>query len=219
MPHISQFLDALPLQPSMDEIRAALDHTQDVHPIYNPDKDLSPSAYKLKYRSAAVLIPIWQNPDDEQLYVLLTKRALHMRNHPGQIAFPGGKHDPTDASIQYTALRETFEEIGLAPDCFDLIGELGEYCTISGFCIKPIIAEMTRLSKMSLCEDEVKSVHWVPLSHLLTPSNYRFRKKKLGNVSRGYFEIDYQDIRIWGVTAGILYGLYETLAQYNKQLC
>ncbi|MEL0637076.1 MULTISPECIES: NUDIX hydrolase [Marinomonas] len=216
MSDMSQFLNAPAISTNLDEIRAALDNTLEVHSIYNPDKNLSPSAYRLKYRSAAVLIPIWHSPEHDQLEVLVTKRALHMRNHPGQIAFPGGKHDPDDASIQYTALRETLEEVGLAPDCFDLIGELGEYCTISGYCIKPIIAEMTRLSAMSLCEDEVKSVHWVPLDFLLDPSNYQFKTRQIGTVTHSYFEIKYQDIRIWGVTAGILYGLYQTLSNHIR---
>lgn len=216
MSDVAQFLNAPPISMSLDEIRAALDNTKEPSPIHNPDRALSPSAYKLKYRPAAVLIPIWSAPDTNQLQVLVTQRALHMRNHPGQIAFPGGKHDPDDASIQYTALRETLEEIGLAPDCFDLIGELGEYCSISGYCIKPIVAEMTRLSEMSLCEDEVESVHWVPLDYLLDPSNYRFKTKKLGKVTRGFFEVTYQDIRIWGVTAGILFGLYQTLSDYKR---
>lgn len=212
MSDVSQFLNAPPIEVSLDDIRAALDRPFLTEQIYNPDADLSPDAYDVEYRSAAVLIPIWQSPEDNNLYVLLTKRALHLRNHPGQIAFPGGKHDPDDASIQYTALRETLEEVGLAPDCFDLLGELGEYCSISGYCIKPIVAEMTRMSEMSLCEDEVKSVHWVPLNYLLTPQNYQFRTRKVGNVARHFFEINYEGIRIWGVTAGILFGFYQTLA-------
>ncbi|MBJ7539109.1 NUDIX hydrolase [Marinomonas transparens] len=216
MPDIAQFLNAPPINISLDEIRAALDKTPYDKPIHNPDEEMFPSGYDLEYRSAAVLIPIWHEPKDGELYVLLTQRALHMRNHPGQIAFPGGKHDPDDASIQYTALRETLEEVGLAPDCFDLLGELGEYCTISGFCIKPIIAEMTRRSELSLCEEEVKSVHWVPLKHLLDPRNYRFKETKLNKATRGYFEVEYQDIRIWGVTAGILFGLYQTLAKHIR---
>ncbi|MCW4627966.1 MULTISPECIES: hypothetical protein [Marinomonas] len=69
---------------------------------------------------------------------------------------------------------------------------------------------------LSLCEEEVKSVHWVPLRYLLNPQNYRFKKKALDTISRGYFEIDYEDIRIWGVTAGILYGLYQTLARHIR---
>ncbi|BFM48966.1 CoA pyrophosphatase [Marinomonas sp. THO17] len=214
MSDIEQFLNAPPIDLGLDDIRAALDKEPYRQSIHNPDEEMFPAGYQLDYRSAAVLIPIWQEPRDGELYVLLTQRALHMRNHPGQIAFPGGKHDPDDASIQYTALRETLEEVGLAPDCFDLLGELGEYCTLSGFCIKPIVAEMTRKSELSLCEEEVKSVHWVPLRHLLTPQNYQFKQRKLDSVSRGYFEIYYGDIRIWGVTAGILYGLYQTLARH-----
>jgi len=142
MSDIEQFLNAPPIDLSLDDIRAALDKTPYRQSIHNPDEEMFPQGYELDYRSAAVLIPIWQAPEDGELYVLLTQRALHMRNHPGQIAFPGGKHDPDDASIQYTALRETLEEVGLAPDCFDLLGELGEYCTLSGFCIKPILAEV-----------------------------------------------------------------------------
>lgn len=216
MSDITQFLNAPPIITGLDEIRDALDKAPYDQPIHNPDEDMFPAGYNQDYRSAAVLIPIWQDPEDHELYVLLTQRALHMRNHPGQIAFPGGKHDSDDTSIQYTALRETLEEVGLAPDCFDLLGELGEYCTISGFCIKPIVAEMTRRSELSLCEEEVKSVHWVPLNYLLNPQNYRFRTKQLDKRSRGYFEIKYQDIHIWGVTAGILFGLYQTLANHIK---
>lgn len=216
MSDIAQFLNAPPILADLDEIRAALNTTQEVHQIYNHAKNMTPSDYKLKYRPAAVLVPIWRSSDNDQLQVLVTQRALHMRNHPGQISFPGGKYDPDDASIQYTALRETLEEVGLAPDCFDLIGELGEYCTISGYCIKPIIAEMTRHSEMSLCEEEVESVHWIPLNFLLDPNNYRFKTKKIGTVTCGYFEITYQDIHIWGVTAGILYGLYQTLSDHIR---
>jgi 8-oxo-dGTP pyrophosphatase MutT (NUDIX family) len=169
-----------------------------------------------KYRPAAVLIPLFTCPQDDCIKVLLTQRALHMRNHPGQIAFPGGKHDPNDASIQYTALRETLEEVGLAPDCFELLGELHEYCTISGFCIKPVVAELTRHSELSLCRDEVESVHWVPLNYLLNPANYRTRSKHIGNTERSFLEVEYDGIRIWGATAGILCGLYEHLAHYQS---
>ncbi|GAB3484627.1 NUDIX hydrolase [Marinomonas epiphytica] len=216
MSEIEHFLKASPIQPNLDDIRSALDNAPQQIPIHNPDQAMFPKGYDHDFTSAAVLIPIWQDPKDDQLYVLLTQRALHMRNHPGQIAFPGGKYDDTDTSIQYTALRETLEEVGLAPDCFDLLGELGEYCTTSGYCIKPIVAEMTRRSELSLCEEEVKCVHWVPLDHLLDPSNYQFKTKQVDTRSRGFFEVHYQGIRIWGVTAGILYGLYEQIANHKK---
>ncbi|TDO98741.1 NUDIX hydrolase [Marinomonas balearica] len=222
MTDVEHFLESPPLDVDIEEIRTALNAGNPHFQIQKEEERramlahhsdrLGVSAEKVALRSAAVLIPIRQAMGgDGDLEVLFTQRALHMRNHPGQIAFPGGKHDPDDSSIQYTALRETLEEVGLAPDCFDLLGELGEYCSISGFCIKPIIAEMTRHSELSLSKDEVESVHWVPLAYLLNPANYRYKEKKIGGLTRGYFEVEYNKIRIWGVTAGILHGLYHTL--------
>ncbi|MBJ7550642.1 NUDIX hydrolase [Marinomonas ostreistagni] len=212
---VSHFLESPPLTPSIDEIRAALD-IEASNSIYNPDQHIAPQAYCHEYRAAAVLIPIFHCPETGQLKVLLTQRSLNMRNHPGQIAFPGGKHDPGDASIQYTALRETLEEVGLSPDCFDLLGELGEYCSVSGFCIKPVVAEMTRMSELSLCEEEVEQAHWVPLNHLLDPQNFRYVEREIGNVKRGFFEIIYEDLKIWGVTAGIIFGLYKAIENHSR---
>ncbi|MFD1384765.1 CoA pyrophosphatase [Rhodanobacter aciditrophus] len=212
---VAHFLESSPITPTIDEIRAALD-AQAPQQIYNPDQFIAPEAYIHDYRAAAVLIPIFPCPDSGDLKVLLTQRSLNMRNHPGQIAFPGGKHDPEDASIQYTALRETLEEVGLAPDCFELIGELGEYCSISGYCIKPVVAEMTRMSELSLSEAEVECVHWVPLNHLLNPQNFQYIERKIGNITRGYFEVRYHDLRIWGVTAGIIFGLYQAIENHYR---
>ncbi|SBS26445.1 putative Nudix hydrolase NudL [Marinomonas aquimarina] len=216
MVDVSTFLESPPITPTIDEIRAALDNETSAQ-IFNPDQHIAPHAYRHDYRAAAVLIPIYHCPDEGELKVLLTQRSLHMRNHPGQIAFPGGKHDPEDASIQYTALRETLEEVGLAPDCFELLGELGEYCSISGFCIKPVVAEMTRMSELSISEDEVERIHWVPLNHLLNPQNFSYVEREIGNLKRGYFEIDYHGLRIWGVTAGIIFGLYQAIENHSRR--
>ncbi|WP_067214724.1 NUDIX hydrolase [Marinomonas gallaica] len=214
MVDVSRFLNSPAITPTIDEIRAALNGEAPTK-IYNPDQKIAPHAYRHDYRAAAVLIPIYHCPIDNQLQVLLTQRSLNMRNHPGQIAFPGGKHDAEDASIQYTALRETLEEVGLAPDCFELLGDLGEYCSISGFCIKPVVAEMTRMSELSLSEEEVEQVHWVPLNHLLDPSNFSYVEREIGNLKRGYFEISYHGLRIWGVTAGIISGLYQAIENHS----
>ncbi|WCN10251.1 NUDIX hydrolase [Marinomonas mediterranea] len=226
MTDVEHFLESPPLDVDIEDIRTALNIGNTHFKIQKDEERIEMLAHysdkygisseKVALRAAAVLIPIRQDEASNNLEVLLTQRALHMRNHPGQIAFPGGKHDPEDSSIQYTALRETLEEVGLAPDCFDLLGELGEYCSISGFCIKPIVAEMTRQSELSLSKDEVESVHWVPLSYLLDPRNYRYKEKKIGSITRGYFEVEYKKIRIWGVTAGILHGLYHTLNHARK---
>ena len=215
MTDVAHFLASPPLTPSIQEIRRALDQSDLLGVIRNPDQKLAPAAYQLDFKDAAVLIPIWKSAHDE-LYVLLTQRAKHMRNHPGQIAFPGGQYDDTDSSIVQTALRETEEEVGLAADCFNLLGELGDYLTISGYCVRPILAEITKSPKLTLCYDEVESVHWVPLNYLLTPANYRFQERMVSNTPRAFFEIQYQDITIWGVTAGILYGLYQVLHAHSQ---
>jgi 8-oxo-dGTP pyrophosphatase MutT (NUDIX family) len=217
MVDVAHFLSSPPLSPSIEEIRRALDQKHVHTSIHNPDQLLSPDAYDLNFKSAAVLIPIWKHHTNGQLHVLLTQRAKHMRNHPGQIAFPGGQFDPQDSSIIHTAFRETQEEVGLSPECFELLGELGDYLTISGFCVKPVLAEIKALPELSLCYDEVDAVHWVPLNYLMTPANYRFQQRNLANIRRGFFEIHYGDITIWGVTAGILYGLYQSIAHLATQ--
>ncbi len=145
------------------------------------------------------------------IQVLLTQRADNLRNHPGQIAFPGGKMDLSDDSIVQTALRETEEEVGLKAASLNILGQLGDYFTTSGFCVSPVVAEVTTLTPMIICYEEVESVHWVPLNYLLDPQNFEFKEQVIEGTHRTFFEIRYQDLHIWGVTAGIFYGLYKTL--------
>lgn len=210
MSDIKRFLGSPPLSPNIEQIRIALDAYESDSIMLNPGIRLSPETNSLSFKTAAVLLPIWKDAAGA-LHVLLTQRAKHLRNHPGQMAFPGGQHDKEDSSLIQTAFRETHEEIGLSPDCFQLVGELGDYLTISGFCVKPVIAEVTDLQTLILSRDEVESTHWVPLDYLLTPTNYSFTRKNLSDIHTGYFEVKYQDITIWGLTAGILYGLYKAL--------
>ncbi|MCZ2722888.1 CoA pyrophosphatase [Marinomonas sp. 15G1-11] len=210
MSDVKQFLNSPPLSPDIGQIRSALDLYESSQIMLNPGVKLNAETNLLDFKTAAVLIPIWKDHEGN-LHILLTQRAKHLRNHPGQIAFPGGQYDDVDTDLIQTALRETHEEVGLPPNCFQLIGELGDYLTISGFCVKPIIAEVTTLQDMTLALDEVESAHWVPLDYLLTPTNYKFTRRNLSDIHTGYFEIQYQDITIWGVTAGILYELYQAL--------
>lgn len=209
MKGVRQFLTSPPVSPDIDVIRKAL--AAPAPAIDNPDQLLAPKAYDISFKQAAVLMAIWASPD-AGLQVLLTQRAKHMRNHPGQIALPGGQMDPEDQNVIHTALRETEEEVGLAPDRFNLLGELGDYFTISGFRVKPVIAEVQQPSPLVLCQEEVEAVYWIPLDYLLTPAHYRFQERMLGQQKRGYFEVEYENVRIWGVTAGIFYGLYNALA-------
>ena len=210
MKDVETFLASPPISPSIEEIKRALGRNFFTSQIQNPDQKLAPSEYEISFKAASVLLPIWHSPT-AGLQVLLTQRAKHMRNHPGQIAFPGGQMDDTDPSVIATALRETEEEVGLKPQNFNVIGQLGDYFTTSGFCVSPVIAEVTKLTPIMICYDEVESAYWVPLDYLLNPQNFSFEHRELANKTRGFFEIDYENIHIWGVTAGILYCLYQAL--------
>lgn len=210
MKDVDIFLSSAPITPSIREIQNALDVSYYVPEIHNPDQKNVPSAYSIPFSTASVLLALWDSPD-QGVQVLLTQRSANLRNHPGQIAFPGGKMDDTDNSVIHTALREAEEEVGLAAKHLNVIGQLGDYFTTSGFCVSPVIAEVTKMKPMIICYDEVESIHWVPLNYLLDPSNFRFTEKTINNKRRGFFEINYQELHIWGVTAGIIYGLYTAL--------
>ncbi|KJZ14454.1 MAG: CoA pyrophosphatase [Marinomonas sp.] len=210
MKDVETFLASPAISPSIEEISRALDSKFYTPDVQNPDQKLAPSEYDLTFKPASVLLPIWHSPT-AGLQVLLTQRAKHMRNHPGQIAFPGGQMDATDATVIATALRETEEEVGLKPQNFNVIGQLGDYFTTSGFCVSPVIAEVTKLTPIMICYDEVESAYWVPLDYLLNPKNFKFEHRILADKPRGFFEVTYENIHIWGVTAGILYCLYQAL--------
>ena len=106
------------------------------------DFDLNPAAQlppDRKLRPAAVLLAFQPGKG-----IWLTKRSSHLKHHPGQIAFPGGKLDPTDASLEAAALRETQEEIGLPPDCVDILGTLPPHETVTGFLVTPFVGHVYR---------------------------------------------------------------------------
>ena len=119
-------------------------------------------------KQAAVLIPLID--DGNQLYVLLTKRSMHLRHHPGQVAFPGGKVEEVDINLMHTASRETHEEIGLPPNLINVIGNLHSYEVISGFEVTPFIAFIPNNFNYIQDDNEVSDIFKVPLKH--------FRSKK-----------------------------------------
>lgn len=161
--------------------------------------------YPHKLKSAAVLIPIVSNQG--QLEVLLTKRASHLRHHPGQISFPGGKAEPSDQNLIATALRETQEEIGLKPENIQILGQLKSYQTISGYEITPIVAFAQKEQNYQFDDNEVAEVFHVPLSHFLKREHHikvaTFHQGKSHNI---HF-MPYQNHNIWGATAAILHDL------------
>lgn len=210
MQDVTIFLSSEAITPTIEDIKQALNANYYVPEIHNPDQKNVPSAYSIPFSTASVLLALLDTPN-EGLQVLLTQRSQHLRQHPGQIAFPGGKMDDEDSTVIHTALREAEEEVGLKAKNIQVIGQLGHYFTTSGFCVSPVVAEVTNNKPMIICYEEVQSVHWVPLNYLLNPANFRFTERVIDNKRRGFFEVQYQDLHIWGVTAGILYGLYTAL--------
>ncbi|WP_230976724.1 CoA pyrophosphatase [Pseudothauera rhizosphaerae] len=153
-------------------------------------------------RPAAVLVPVVDRADD--LSVLLTRRTDHLHHHPGQISFPGGRVEDSDTSAVMTALRETEEEIGLDPQRVELLGELAEYHTGTGFRVTPVVGLVHPPFELVLDDFEVAEAFEVPLRFLLDPANRERHRVEYQGRMREYYAIPYHDYFIWGATAGIL---------------
>jgi 8-oxo-dGTP pyrophosphatase MutT (NUDIX family) len=172
------------------------------------DRMLAILAREQPVRPAAVLIAV---VDHAQPTVLLTQRAAHLNDHAGQISFPGGKIDPADASPLDAALREAWEEIGLAREFIDPIGYLDLYGTSFGFRILPTVARVRSGFGLNINEAEVDDVFEVPLSFLMDPGNHQLHSKEFRGIARSYYAMPFADRYIWGATAGILRVLYERI--------
>ena len=172
------------------------------------DRMLQIIAREQPIRPAAVLIPVVAHA---QPTVLLTQRAAHLNDHAGQISFPGGKIDATDASPLDAALREAEEEIGLARQFIDPIGYLDLYATGFGFRILPTVALVKPGFKLSINEAEVDDAFEIPLAFLMNPANHQVHSKDFRGIERSYYAMPFEERYIWGATAGILRVLYERI--------
>ncbi len=144
--------------------------------------------------------------------VILTKRSSALKHHPGQIAFPGGKQDDSDADVVATARREAFEEIGLPGDQVRVLGRLPEHETITGFRVTPVVGLVEHDFDVVPEPGEVDEVFQVPLAHLTDPDNFLIESRIWRGVRRYYFVVPYGPYYIWGATARILRGLAERMA-------
>ena len=174
------------------------------------DRMLEIIAREQPIRPAAVLIPV---VDHREPTVLLTQRAGHLADHAGQIAFPGGKIDATDASPLDAALREAWEEIGLDRDFIHPIGYLDLYGTGFGFRILPTVARVRPGFALNINRSEVDDAFEVPLAFLMNPENHQLHSKEFRGMGRSYYAMPYAERYIWGATAGILRILYERICQ------
>ena len=158
---------------------------------------------------AAVLIAITDVADHPQ--VILTQRPNSMRDHPGQVAFPGGKIDPGEDAIT-AALREAEEELALPPSAVRVIGASDDYVTGTGFVVTPVVGVVPPGLELVPHPSEVAAVFEAPLALLLDPAAWRSNEVFWRGANRRYLEMDYQGFRIWGVTAAILANLARRIA-------
>jgi 8-oxo-dGTP pyrophosphatase MutT (NUDIX family) len=156
---------------------------------------------------AAVLVPLVERA---KLTVLLTQRATQLRNHAGQISFPGGRIEPTDAGPKAAALREAHEEIGLEPDFVAVAGYLPDHIVMTGFRVTPVVGFVRPGFELLLDSEEVEDTFEVPLDFVFDPANHRLRMRRSGFTGEEveFWDIPYGERNIWGATAGMLLTLY-----------
>ncbi|WNC69864.1 CoA pyrophosphatase [Thalassotalea nanhaiensis] len=153
-------------------------------------------------KHASVLIPLVQTKLG--IEVILTKRAKHLKHHPGQISFPGGKVEARDINLTDTALREAEEEIGLYRKDVDIVGQLNDYHTITGFRITPIIGFIPQNYPFKIDQNEVEEIFSVPFPHFTNEKNHLNYQLKRQGVEHNIYFMPYLNYNIWGATAAIL---------------
>ena len=151
---------------------------------------------------AGVLVPVVQR--QVGLSVLLTQRAAHLRAHAAQASFPGGRMEAQDTDVAATALRETHEEIGVAPDRVEVIGCLGTLPTITGFAVTPIVGLLEDSIELTIDRTEVEYTFELPLDFLLDDSNDRLVDREWEGARFRLREFHYEGERVWGATAYML---------------
>lgn len=159
--------------------------------------------------AAAVLVPLVARPGG--MTVLLTQRTAHLKNHAGQISFPGGRSEDHDDSPVATALRESHEEIGLDAALVDVLGHLDDYVTVTGFNVTPVVGLVVPPFDLTPDPFEVADAFEVPLSFVLDRSNHQRHTYKVKGRTRAYYAMPYGERYIWGATAGMLVNLAEVL--------
>lgn len=187
-----------------DILRQALDRPGAPSSDFDLNRDIVlPEGRRLN--EAAVLVVL----QADQL--ILTKRSARLKHHPGQIAFPGGRRDPEDASLAECAMREAWEEIGLPPRQVELIGTMPPHETVTGYQVYPVLARVDGVFADRPEEGEVSEVFRVPVDHVTRRMNFRVEGRRWQGQRREYYAVPYGPYYIWGATARILRALADRI--------
>jgi len=191
--------------PASEELwlRSRFAEPRAVKPVTSGDGHLWRSDREI--RPAAVLVPLVRR--EGGLTVLFTRRTAHLNEHAGQISFPGGRSEPGDAYAAETALREAAEEIGLAAERVEVLGELHKYVTVTGYRVTPVVGLVNPPLELRLDDFEVAEVFEVPLEFVLDPANHLRNSIVHEGRERRYYAIPYRQYYIWGATAGMIMNL------------
>ncbi len=199
--HIRESLDAQPSTPDQDMQWLAGASAAVISQVR--------AALPARRVPAAVLVPLVERSTG--LTVLLTQRAETLKDHAGQISFPGGRIEPDDADAWAAALREAHEEIGLLPDYVEFAGYLPDHYVITGFRVTPVVGFVNPEYQVRIAAAEVHDVFEVPLDYILDAANHTFRRRKLAGLDIDVHDIPYGNRNIWGATAGMLMTLRRML--------
>lgn len=199
--HIRESLDAAPSTPDED-IQWLAGATADVVSQVR-------AALPARRVPAAVLVPLVERASG--LTVLLTQRAETLKDHAGQISFPGGRIEPGDPDAWAAALREAYEEIGLLPELVEFAGYLPDHYVITGFRVTPAVGFVNPGYQLRIAKAEVHDVFEVPLDFILDAANHKSRRRRLAGLDIDVHDIPYGNRNIWGATAGMLITLRRML--------
>ena len=197
-------------------MRSALEGSRapsDPHAVSPKALERWPSAWVDQFndgpKAAGVLVPVLERASG--LSLLLTRRARALKHHAGQIAFPGGRMESDDATVLETALRETEEEVGIAPQQVRTLGFLPALPTISGYAVTPVVGIVAADARLRLDAVEVERAFEVPLEFFLDPNNERWSEREVMDAKVPLLEFHYGGERVWGATASMIMSLKKTI--------